>query len=89
LEDFIDQEVTSLFIIELEDIGNFRRTHDYGFPLWIKKKKEKSITVGNSEIIDCFKHLEDIKVYESSSHEEGKRLFKTLIRTNIFTFYYY
>ena len=23
LEDFIDQEVTSLFIIELEDIGNF------------------------------------------------------------------
>jgi hypothetical protein len=25
LEDFIDQEVTSLFIIELEDIGNFSK----------------------------------------------------------------
>jgi len=50
----------------------------------LDKKKKKDITVGNSEIVDCFEHLEDIEVYESSSHEEGKRLFKMSIRTNIF-----
>jgi hypothetical protein len=50
LEDFINQEVTSLFIIELEDIGNFRRTQDYGFPLWIRKRKSITLEIQTSLI---------------------------------------
>jgi hypothetical protein len=44
----------------------------------MEKKKHH---LGNSDIADHFEHLEEI---ELSSHEEGKRLFKTSIRTNIF-----
>jgi hypothetical protein len=42
--------------------------------LFGQEKKRKSITVGNSEIVDCFEHLEKIKVYKLSSHEEEKPL---------------
>ncbi len=46
-------------------------------------KKRKSITVGNSEIVDCFKHLENIEVYESSSHGEEKT-FQDVDETKLF-----
>jgi hypothetical protein len=42
LEDFIDQEVTLLFIIELEDIGNFSKELKItDFLLGYGKKKKK------------------------------------------------
>jgi hypothetical protein len=47
----------------------------------MEKKKHH---LGNSDIADSFEHLEEIEVYEWSSHEGGKRLFKTSRRTNIF-----
>jgi len=70
LEDFIDQEVTSLFIIELEDIGNFSKE----LRLRISStatEKEKASTL-EEERFHC--QVEEIEVYESSSHEERKSL---------------
>jgi hypothetical protein len=81
LEDFIDQEVTSLFIIELEDIGNFSKELKITDFL-LGHGKEKASTL-EEERFHC--HVEEIEVYESSSHEERKSLFKTSKRTNIFS----
>jgi len=84
LENFTHQELISQpLFIEFEDICDVRSIQDYGFPLWTRKRKRKSITVGNSEIIDCLEYLENIEVYKQSSHEEEKP-FKTSMKMNIF-----
>jgi hypothetical protein len=43
--------------------------------------KKKASTLKDQRL-NC--HAEEIEVYKSSRHEEGKSLFKTSIRTNIF-----
>ncbi len=69
MEDFIDQEVTLLFIIELEDIGNFSKNSRLRISSWAMEKKKASPL----ELQRLIAIIEEIEVYESSRHEERKK----------------
>jgi len=88
LENFTHQELISQpLFIEFEDICDVWM-HSR---LWISsldtKQEKESISIGNSEIIDCLKYLENIEVYQSSSHEKGKTFQDVDENEHFFTFY--
>jgi hypothetical protein len=63
LEDFIDQEVTSLFIIELEDIGNFSK--ELKITDFLLGHGKKSINVGRREISLSCRRNRSIRIEQS------------------------
>jgi hypothetical protein len=67
----------------LKTSATFRRTKITDFLLGFGKEKEKYQRWNMSDF-NCY--IEEIEVYESSSHEERKSLSKTPKRTNIFLY---
>jgi hypothetical protein len=62
LEDFIDQEVTLLFIIELEDISNFSKNSRPRISSLDMEKKKASPLEAQRLIVT----VEEIEIYELS-----------------------
>jgi hypothetical protein len=75
--------------IEFEDICDVWMHSRVWISSLDKKQEKESISIGNSEIVDCLECLENIEVYQSSSHEKGKTFQDVNENEHFFTFYCY